>query len=438
MNRKRIIWIFVGALVVALAAALYFVFHKTNYSSSIPSGGGGNTLGSSSSFTPSGKSPSSSQESGSTDSGIPAPLPRLRHLTDSPTSGDIVIQRDVDVIKDRVKVKETDYFVRYMERATGHIFEINTNSPAAAEISNATLPKVYEAIFAPGGNSLVARFLSATNPDQILSYYIELKDKKQATTTPGTVASASANAKTLKDAAGAYLPIDLRELVMSPSGAKILTLSYTNGGGKISVSSTNGSNVKSVLTHPLREWLLDMIGDGKAVITTKPSAIADGYAYALDVATGSLKKIIGNIAGLTVLPRNDGAALIGAGSNQGTINTFVYLVEGAKKIPLALTTLPEKCAWSNTDKSVVYCAVPEFIPQASYPDVWYQGRLTFTDDLWKINVSSGETNLISNLPKESTQKIDAINLTLSADDSYITFINKVDLTLWGLNLKLKQ
>jgi hypothetical protein len=170
MNRKRIIWIFVGALVVALAAALYFVFHKTNYSSSIPSGGGGNTLGSSSSFTPSGKSPSSSQESGSTDSGIPAPLPRLRHLTDSPTSGDIVIQRDVDVIKDRVKVKETDYFVRYMERATGHIFEINTNSPAAAEISNATLPKVYEAIFAPGGNSLVARFLSATNPDQILSY----------------------------------------------------------------------------------------------------------------------------------------------------------------------------------------------------------------------------------------------------------------------------
>ncbi len=87
---------------------------------------------------------------------------------------------------------------------------------------------------------------------------------------------------------------------------------------------------------------------------------------------------------------------------------------------------------------MTYCAVPTNIPNGVYPDAWYQGRVSFSDNIWKINVATGETNIISSLPRESSQQIDAMNLKLSDDDSYITFINKTDLTLWGLNLVIKN
>jgi hypothetical protein len=355
-----------------------------------------------------------------------------------PTSGDIILTKQVDVIKDRIKTKETQYFVRYMDRATGHVFDIKTDSPAANEISNTTIPKVYEATFTPDGNSIITRFLSSTNPDQILTYFVTMRNKPlsvSATSTNKTVADIGTLSKIgLKDVSGIYLPPDIKEIAMSPSGAKILSLYYgDNGGGRLVLSSPSGAGAKAVLTHPLREWLLSLVSDGKAVLTTKPSGIVNGYSYMLDLASGTLNKIMGEIAGLTVLPNRDGNTFLGAGAPGGNVKLFAYFAKEDKQTMLPLSTFPEKCVWA-AEKSVAYCAVPENIPQTTYPDAWYQARVSFTDDIWKINVNTGETNLVSSLPKESGQKIDAIDMKLSDDDTYLTFINKIDLTLWGINL----
>ena len=56
-----------------------------------------------------------------------------------------------------------------------------------------------------------------------------------------------------------------------------------------------------------------------------------------------------------------------------------------------LETLPEKCVWSKADASIFYCAVPENIPADNiYPDVWYQGLMSFSDAIWKVNIKTGE------------------------------------------------
>ncbi|MES2060080.1 MAG: hypothetical protein V4438_03555, partial [Patescibacteria group bacterium] len=315
MNRRRIILILSIVLVIAIAVAIYFALTGQKFVSPISVGDGGNTGGGSSSSydaVPSKKAVVGADTTigTATDTGV-LKIPRLRQLATVPTSGDIILTRQVDVIKERVKTKETQYFVRYMDRASGHVFDIRTDSPAALEISNTTIPKVYDAIFTPDGNSIITRLLSEANPDQILTYFVSMKDKKtgiaSSTNENKTVGDIGTLSKTgLKETSGTYLAPDIKEIALSPSGSKILSLYDTADGGKLAVSAPSGSSEKTVFTHPLREWLLNFAGESKVILTTKPSGNVNGFAYSLDLASGGLTKVMGDIAGLTVLPNKDG------------------------------------------------------------------------------------------------------------------------------------
>src|SRR3989344_9187501 len=209
MNRRKIILILTIILIIAIGVMLYFALtRQTPKDATDGVGSQSSPFGPSSSGTVS----DNGAPVASTEANQEAPannvvnIPRLRHLTLVPTSGDVILTKQIDVIRDRVKVKETEYSVRYMDRATGHIFDIKTNALAPEQISNTTIPKIYEALFTPDGNSFIARLLSETNPDQILSYYVTMKDKKVATTSPSnaqTVADAGIIIKnTLKEATG--------------------------------------------------------------------------------------------------------------------------------------------------------------------------------------------------------------------------------------------
>jgi hypothetical protein len=151
-----------------------------------------------------------------------------------------------------------------------------------------------------------------------------------------------------------------------------------------------------------------------------------------------MQKIVGGIAGLTLLPNSALTYYLGGATPGNTIKLFSVTAQDADPKVLPLSTLPEKCVWAHKSENTAYCAVPQFILPATYPDDWYKGRVSFTDELWKLDLATGETTFISDLPKESGQSIDAVNLVLSSDDEYITFINKTDLTLWGLDLTIQR
>jgi hypothetical protein len=68
--------------------------------------------------------------------------------------------------------------------------------------------------------------------------------------------------------------------------------------------------------------------------------------------------------------------------------------------------------------------------------VWYQGLITFSDDIWKLNLTTGESRIVASIEKESNGEIiDVINPVINKDDGYLIFTNKIDLSLWGLQLK---
>jgi len=443
MNR-RLILVFTIVLILATATIIFFYFFgdkptipakpSSGLGSTLPSG----AIGGSNGFGQGGTSVIIGGGS-DTQSGV-LDLPRLRHLTLVPTAGSIILSKQINVLENRVKVLRDSYSVRYMDRATGHIFEIKTNEPEATDVTNTTIPKIYEATFTPSGNTVIARFLSPNNDDLVLTYSVLLRDKKvTATSSKPTVAEIKdANEPTLKETVGTYLTAGIDQIALSPSADKLLSLSRNGNSGTFIVTDASGKNPRTVLTHPLRQWLLSFPTERTAVVATKPSAITNGYAYTLNIATGELRKIIGGMLGLTILPNQALDTHLVARALENSIELFSY--KGSEGTPktLPLRTLPEKCVWAHKNASIVYCAVPVSIVPALYPDDWYKGRVAFTDQIWSINITTGETKIISDLPKESGQAIDGTNLMLSLDDTYLTFINKTDLTLWGLDLGEKK
>ncbi len=350
------------------------------------------------------------------------PVPRLRKIHDRPTSGSKIYSETNSINK------EKSYFVRFIERSTGHVNDTAPNSFDIKKISNTTIPKVYETKFITEKN-IFNRLLNEES-EVIKTYFLTIKEKVGGVQTSTT----STSTITTKESVGNYLENDIRELAISPSGNKIAYSLYTEDGGSIIISNTDGTSRKLIYTSKLREWLLDWQNDQTLIITTKPSGYTAGYSYSLNVNTGNMTKNVGEIVGLTILSKpgtND--SLVGSGG--GGLSLSFLRKQGGINSTLFLTrTLPEKCIWSKKDQNLVYCAVPANVPNGVYPDAWYQGNIFFNDSIWRINVSTGQSNIILNPQTEVGKQIDMIHLDISDDDSYLTFIDKNDLSLWGYQI----
>ena len=105
----------------------------------------------------------------------------------------------------------------------------------------------------------------------------------------------------------------------------------------------------------------------------------------------------------------------------------IFTIETRNSNLLGVKTLPEKCVWGTTS-DVVYCAVPKFIDRAQYPDSWYQGEISFSDEIWKIDIVSGNTTMISDPVSISGEGVDSIKLNLDESQNFLFFVNKKILT----------
>lgn len=363
-----------------------------------------------------------------TESEMIKEIPILRKISDKPTSGSVVLARDIETIVDNKKIKIRKYFVRFVDRATGHIFETPIDSFDVTKISNTTLPKIYEASFDSTGNSFIARFLDEKNTDIIKTYSVFLKDTKTASTSTSTIEY------TPKETVGTYLEQDIKEYSLFPSKTKLGYLIYKDGGSSIITTTLNGQNKKQVFSSKLREWLLETESESKITITTKPSGEALGFSYSLNTANGAITKLFGSTLGLTVKPLvGTNKYLIGIGG--GELRTYFKNPFDETPLVSLFSTLPEKCVQGRKEIEVVYCAVPRSVPSGTYPDNWYTGEVSFNDNIWQANSKTNKTSFINSPFLSIKENLDGINLQISIDDNYLTFINKKDLSLWGLILK---
>ncbi len=317
--------------------------------------------------------------------------------------------------------KNAETFIRYVERANGHIFEAKTSDQNPPNrISNTTIPKIYEAYWVRDGQAVILRYLKEDS-DEIQTFYMALKQ------------SSTSSEAELVD--GTFLQTGITTLSVSPGEDKIFYL-LDSGDSTYGIrANANGTQKTQLFDSPAHQWLTDWPSGRIISLATKPSAQVPGFLYYLDANTGNMTRTLGDVAGLTALPNSDGSQVLFSQTTSSGFALKLLDTKLQKITDLEVTTLPEKCIWGTVQKNFLYCAVPTSIPAGDYPDLWYQGLVSFTDDIIRIDTTTGQTKIMLTPQSAAKQTMDIENLVLDAKENYLLFSNKKDLSLWLLDLK---
>lgn len=296
--------------------------------------------------------------------------------------------------------------IRYIERATGHVYDIDPDGKNKTRISNTTVPGVFDVAWAPDGSRAIIKYPSSSGLN---------------------ILSARFNASTTL---GVFLPADIKEVLFSLKGDRIAYVIESASGGNIITASPDNKNTRTVFRNPFYSWTLLWPEENIMYLTTRPSAFVDGFAYRLNVTSGAFEKIAGPRSGL--LFSTDGKSALLAEADQRKEGALAYTVnlKTGEATQIEARLIPEKCAWSKKEKNVAFCAFTDPFPRSVVPDDWYQGKLLFADSFAKIDTAKGG---IEKIPSDTP--LDAYKPFLSAEEDKLFFTNRYDGSLWGLRIK---
>lgn len=311
----------------------------------------------------------------------------------------------------------------YMERVTGHIYKINLDGTNNTRLSNATVPKSFEALWSYKSDKMAVRYFEDPAPGSV-----KLKVKTFLASIGQLLKATSTSEAELK---GLALPATVSEIAASPAEDKIFYLNQTdNGTTEGVVADFSNKNQKKIFELPFGEFNVSWPTKDSIALLAKPSAEVEGYLYFLNPRTGVLSRILGGTKGLTAVVSPDGEKIVFSGIGQNGTEAKIYSAKNKTVSNLGFATLADKCVWGKKNKNMVYCAVPARISGSNQPDDWYQGITSFDDGVWSKNVSTGESkNLLNRFGA------DIMNIFTSDDENYLIFTDKNDGTLWSLKLK---
>jgi hypothetical protein len=309
--------------------------------------------------------------------------------------------------------------LRYVARENGNIYQTFTDIIKERKFSNTIIPRVYEALFGNDGNTVLMRYLK--------------NDGKTIQTFIGNLPIEKIGDDSIitNDVQGTFLPDNIIDVSVSPDTNKIFYLINTNDTVAGIMMNLKDSKKTQIFDSPFTEWLSGWAGNSKMILTTKASGVAPGYIYELDVAKRTPSKVIGDINGITALPSPSGKKLIYSDNN---LTLKVYNIETRESITLGLRTQAEKCVW-DSGSIVIYCAIPKNISSGIYPDTWYQGEVSFNDQIWSIDTTTNSATILVDPLVSGGEEIDAIKIMLDTEENFLFFVNKKDSFLWSFDLR---
>lgn len=310
--------------------------------------------------------------------------------------------------------------LRYVARTNGNIYQTFAENIEERKFSSTIVPKVYEAFFGTNGQSVIMRYIKN---DRSIETFVGSLPKE-------LLGGDTSDSNEIK---GIFLPEDTSSLSISPDTLKTFYVFNSNANNAVGITSNSlGDKKVQVFDSPFTEWLTDWPSANIITLNTKPSSGVPGYLYAIDPNKKSFAKIFGDVYGLTSLMSPNGKLILYSDSGP-SLN--LYNTESREALSLNLKTLPEKCVWTKTN-DFVYCSVPKNIPSGAYPDSWYKGEVSFSDELWKINVTNSNAELILDpVMALGGEEMDGIKLSLDSNGDYLFYVNKKDSYLWEVKLK---
>ena len=335
-------------------------------------------------------------------------LPTLHKISDEPVAGGIVFSAN------------SVNTVRYIERATGHIYQVPFDAVDKERVSITTIPKLYESVWTSGGAGVLVRYLKGTS-EAVETFSLNLS----------SISGAASGAP----AEGTFFPKNISSITTNPAKTSLFYI-VPNDTGSIGYISNPTNTIKtSVFNSPLKEWTATWPKEDTIAIAPKPAHGIFGHLFFLNTKTNKLSKVLSKVPGLTALPNTDASAILYSRSYGNDTRLYIKSLKTGATRELPFTTLPEKCVWAQTQSLLLFCAVPKEGMQGELPDIWYQGLVSFSDQVWRVDVETGATDLVADPDELVFTPLDIIDISLAPDDSVMTFTNKKDLTYWGLRLK---
>jgi hypothetical protein len=294
--------------------------------------------------------------------------------------------------------------LRYAERATGYVVDVNPRTGITTRRTNTLVPKLYEAHI--GQNDILQGRVIVGN---------------SARTLGAKVGTSSSDGFAPLQFVQLGETLSVRTLSSSPD---TLSLIATTNGSKLIRSSWNGARPTQILTIPAGSFHILWPAETRIALVDRAASGVPGNVYAVG---SSLTPLLDPLPGLTVAMSPTGKLVFG--TDDGRILRLFAQSASSTITELPVATIAEKCVWGR-DSTVIYCAVPR-VTGEQFLTRWYRGQI-HTEDVWYTIQSSGEATKLFSM---DTTLIDVELPVLDASGNYLAFMNARDKSLWILRIK---
>lgn len=301
-----------------------------------------------------------------------------------------------------------DHTVRYVERGTGYVYQVDLNSKTETELSHTTIQQTSEAIFSASADTVI-----------ITSY-----DGYQKKSVVANLTGQTDQELTLKT-----LPTGADDLAFKDQNTIYFAISTdkTTSGYSYDLRTLAQKKLFAVNAGDLRaEW-----GNGlkSMYLVSKPAVGYPGYAYTVS-EEGIVTPISSEKDGLTAFMNNSYVVTTFASSSE-------YISEALQNFhvfPQAEAMIPQKCAFADMTGPIIWCGGQKSQLNRNFLEDWYKGTVISHDDLWRIDLTSGKAVRLMDLSAGAGRVIDVSGLTAGLQEKALIFENKVDGTLWVYHL----
>ncbi len=401
MNKNIFYYICVGVVFLFIAGILTFFFFRSTSQQSGPSvtnffGVGGNV-----SVTPAGN-----------DTGGNGVIPnssqgKVFKIANGPVAGATFVET----------FSPTTTLARYVMADNGHILDQAIDVPGAASkpVSNTTIPSVVDALWGNAGTTTILQYMDSGT---LKSVYLAL----------ATTSSTGAPLRVQ------FLPNNISSLALSPDARSVVYMLTTNAGSDGYTANIDGTNPRKLFSSPLSQVLISWPATSTLMLQSKSAAGVPGAAFVIDAKLGTQTPLL-FANGLVALANSVFSKVVyqTAQDTDNTATTYSHDIATGKDAPLANDPLPEKCVWSPTIRTDLYCALPIDYVTGGYVDLWHKGLVQTADSivLFKTNIGDG---IVLTLPGEGGANAPIEQLGVSQDGKYLWFITRGDQSLWGVRL----
>lgn len=318
--------------------------------------------------------------------------------------------------------------IRYVLQKNGYIYKTYTNTDLTINILNTLIPKIYSVKFWDKNNFIIQY---QDENEGVKNYFMNLTKK------PDEQIKEEKEKKMYREGlmnfSGHYYPSNLSDYTLSIQNGKrkIFYLQQTDKGVDGIISDEWGGGKTKIFESPLKEWDADWNKNSKYIyLNTSPSSNTFSISFKLNSNNGNVKKIHYGLWAGNGKPNHSFTKILYSFRDVTDKNNklAIFDLKTLKFKKINLGTYIEKCVWSNDDK-YIYCAVPTKILSKDDLNNWYQGKIDFNDDIYKINVDNNEMEIIFN-SYEYGNNFDIKDLKIDDFDKFLYFIDWNTQTPW--------